>query len=445
LELAASDPQGFDVTINGDLNGKPFTCGSACTLPLPEGVGTANYNATSTSGQTASGSSTWQRDGTPPNLNLILPPLDGKNGWYVSEVDVSASASDATSGLDSVSGILDGSTSWSSFPIHFTDGIHPVVARAWDLAGNERLANEVIHVDTVPPASQFTSHSNGQLVQGNVVLTGKVEDATSGAAGGELSPDGTHWQTVSMGTHATWSFTWHTNEVSNGQYTLQIRGMDQAGNIGDAASLTLIVDNGPPSVSITERWWIWESGQLKVAPNHFPIASVRVTINDLQNRWPAVEIKFDPGKTSDTVSWNRRFADGTIAPSGEYRVVAVACDIHDLCGNDTGLIEIPIAATSTVTLSPSPTTTPTQPARVTFTVTQTPATPVPMLVTPLPKISPKPAQSLPFWQLLGLLGLFLVISSVSVIDPRPVALHQLNKIFKQISNQNTLDTSKDDD
>jgi hypothetical protein len=220
--------------------------------------------------------------------------------------------------------------------------------------------------------------------------------------------------------------------------------MDQAGNIGDAASLTLIVDNGPPSVSITERWWIWESGQLKVEPNHFPIASARVTISDLQNRWPAVEIKFDPEKTSDSVSWNRRFADGTIAPSGEYRVAAVACDIHDLCGNDTGLIEIPIAATSTVTLSPSPTATSTPPARVIFTVTQTPVTPVSMLFTPLPKTSPKPPQSLPFWQLLGLLGLFLVISSVSVIDPRPVALHQLEEIFKQISSQNTLDTSKDD-
>ena len=38
-----------------------------------------------------------------------------------------------------------------------------------------------------------------------------------------------------MGTGDTWSFTWHTNEVPNGQYTLQMRGMDQAGNVGDAS------------------------------------------------------------------------------------------------------------------------------------------------------------------------------------------------------------------
>jgi hypothetical protein len=87
LELTASDPQGFDVTITGDLNGVPFTCGSSCDLPLPEGTGTANYTVTSTSGRTASGLSTWQRDGTPPDLEVSLPPVDGRNGWHVSEVD----------------------------------------------------------------------------------------------------------------------------------------------------------------------------------------------------------------------------------------------------------------------------------------------------------------------------------------------------------------------
>ncbi len=113
--------------------------------------------------------------------------------------------------------------------------------------------------------------------------------------------------------------------------------MDQAGNVGDPASITLIVDNGPPAVSITERWWIWETGELKVSPNHFPIASVQVTIRDPQNRWPAVVMSFDPDKGTDSISWNRHFADGTLAPSGEYPVVAVACDVHGLCGRDTGM------------------------------------------------------------------------------------------------------------
>ena len=210
----------------------------------------------------------------------------------------------------------------------------------------------------------------------------------------------------------------------------------------------MVVDNGPPAVSITERWWIWETGELKVLPNHFPIASVQVTIRDPQNRWPAVVMSFNPDKGTDFISWNRRFADGTLAPSGEYPVVAVACDIHDLCGRDTGIIVIPTMATSTATITPSPTAKITMTPRATFTATQMPATPTLILVVPSPEISPEPNQptkSIPFWQLLGLLGLFLVIASASVVDPRPAALDRLRESICLISNQNNIDSSKDDE
>lgn len=449
LELAASDPQRFDVTISGDLNGVPFTCGSSCNVPLPEGTGTANYAALSTSGRSASGSSTWQRDGTPPVLNLILPPVDGRNGWYVSEVDVSATATDAVSGLSSISGSMDESATWIPFPIHFTDGVHPVFTNARDVAGNEVTVSEVIRVDTIAPVSQITSHLNGNVVQGDVLLAGRLQDITSGVASGELSLDGgTTWHAVSMDGGNDWSFDWHSNEVPNGQYTLLMRGQDRAGNIGAPVSITLVVDNGPPSVSITERWWIWESGKLKVSPNHFPIASVKVTISDPQNRWPAVVVNFDPEKVLSTISWDRRFGDGTLAPPGEYRVEAVACDIHDLCGSDTGEIAIPFAAASTVTVTPSLTPTLTVTPQATIIPTQKLATPTMVLVTPLPGTPSAPAQpgkSIPFWQLLTLLGLFLVISSASVVDPRPAALDRMRESIRLISKQNDIDTSKDEE
>ena len=196
----------------------------------------------------------------------------------------------------------------------------------------------------------------------------------------------------------------------------------------------MVVDNGPPAVSITERWWIWEVGKLKVSPNHFPIASVKVTIRDPQNRWPAVVMSFDPDKDTDSISWNRRFADGTLAPSGEYPVVAVACDIHDLCGRDTGIIVIPTMATSTATMTPSPTATMTQTPYATSTATQKPPTPTPVLVTPSPEKPAQPVRTLfPLWQLIGLLGLFMVIASASVVDPRPAALDRLRETFKMIS------------
>ena len=445
LELAASDPQGFEVSISGDLNGDLFTCGSSCSLSLPEGVGTAHYRVTSASGRIANESSTWQRDGTPPLLNMVLPSLDGRQGWYITEVDVSASASDAISGLYSISGSMDEGATWNSLPIHLTDGVQPVAIRAQDAAGNETMVSDVIHVDTAPPVSQFTSHTGGQVVQGNVPLSGKLEDETSGVDGGELSLDSAAWQPVSLEAGEVWSYSWNTMTLQNGPYSLQIRGTDQAGNLGDAAKITLFVDNTPPQVTLTDRWWIWEAGRLSVAPNYFPIASVQVTISDPQDRWPAVVLDFDPHDIPGSISWDRRFADGTLAPSGEYRVLARACDIHDRCGSDIGIIAIPFASTWTATLTPSPTATLTMTPQAISTSTQEPAIPTPLLATPSPEIPSEPDQptrSLPLWQLVGLVGLFLAIASASVVDPRPAALDRLRESFDPLSNQDRVGPSK---
>jgi hypothetical protein len=435
LELSASDPQGFDLTITGDLNGVPFKCGSSCTLPLPEGMGTAAYMVTSTSGRTDSGMSTWQRDDTPPELNPFLPPVDGRNGWYVSEVELSASATDTVSGLSILNGSLDGGTTWISFPVHFTNGDHQVLIHARDVAGNETAVSRSIRVDTVPPTAQITSHSNGEVVQGSVLLGGTLEDEMAGPAGGEISTDdGMTWQTVSMGAGNTWSHVWASNEAPNGEYTIQMRGMDQAGNVGEVVSITLLVDNGPPSVSITERWWIWETGELRVSPNHFPLASVEVAIGDPQDRWPALVMELKPGKTSYPVKWDRRFGDGTLAPSGEYMTIAVACDVNGLCGQDAGMIVIPSVAASTATLTPSPTATNTLVPTATPTLAPMLPTPVTVVETPLPeKPRELPHSAFPLWQVIGLLGLFFVIASASVVDPRPQALDRLGETFRIMS------------
>lgn len=435
LELTASDPQGFAVTINGDLNGVPFTCGNSCSLPLSEGTGTANYMVTSTSGRTASGVSTWQRDQTPPDLVVSLPPVNGRNGWHVTEVDLSATATDVISGLSSLLASADDGTTWVTLPIHFTDGSYSVLIHARDVAGNEVTVSKVILVDTITPIAQITSHSNGEVVQGEVRLSGSLMDGTSGPEGGEVSVDaGNTWQEVSMSAGDGCSFIWLSDEVPNGDYTIQMRGRDRAGNLGDVVSVRLTVDNASPSVSITERWWIWESGNLRVSSNHFPIASIRVTIRDPQKRWKDTVLEFDPGRNSYLVKWDRRFGDGTLGPAGEYQVLAVACDVNGLCGQDVGRIVIPETATSTATLTPLPTATITLSPPVTPAATQVLSTPTLVLITPIPEKTPEPIHfSLPLWQFIGLMGLFMVIASASVVDPRPKALERLGETFKNIS------------
>jgi hypothetical protein len=47
LELTASDPQSYSLTVSGTIGGTPFSCsGTSCSEPLPEGTGSASFTAT---------------------------------------------------------------------------------------------------------------------------------------------------------------------------------------------------------------------------------------------------------------------------------------------------------------------------------------------------------------------------------------------------------------
>jgi carbohydrate-binding DOMON domain-containing protein len=91
-------------------------------------------------------------------------------------------------------------------------------------------------------------------------------------------------------------------------------------------------------------------------------------------------------------------------------------------------------ATSTVTLTPSPTATSTLTPSATPIPTQILPSATPVFVTPIPEKTPEPSRSsFPLWQVLGLLGLFLVVASASVVDPRPKALGRLGETFRVMS------------
>jgi len=136
----------------------------------------------------------------------------------------------------------------------------------------------------------------------------------------------------------------------------------------------------PPRVSIPDCWWIWESGELRVFPGPLPVKSIEIRISDSQRRWPKVIRKYPGGNAPDSISWDRRFADGILAPPGEYEVDVIVCDLDGRCGHDTGLIIIPNAPTTTVTGTTYPTVTSTE---MSVSTVSSPATPTLKLPTPL--------------------------------------------------------------
>ena len=105
---------------------------------------------------------------------------------------------------------------------------------------------------------------------------------------------------------------------------------------------------------------------------------------------------------------------------------------------------IPFVASSTSSPTSLPTMTLTTPLQITSTATKFPASPTPVLITPS-LVIPVPPLSLPLWQIIGLAGLWIVITSVSITDPRPAALDRMRDILDQISNQDLQNSSKDDE
>lgn len=185
---------------------------------------------------------------------------------------------------------------------------------------------------------------------------------------------------------------------------------------------------------------------LQITSRTYPIASVKLTISDPQDRWPAVKMEMDPRTKFEMVIWDRRFADGTLAPSGEYPVQARVCDDHNLCASAVGRISIPDGNWQTATPTWTPTTTSTISPSITPTQTRITASPTSVAATPSPTPTPPTPHSTswPFWQILGLIGLMLVIVSGSIVDPRPMALRRLGETLEQISRRNNTNSSQDE-
>ena len=197
LSLSASDPQGYTLTISGDIGGTPFTCaiGKTCSQNLPEGNGKINYSVTaSESGLSANGTTTWKRDITSPTVNPIIPSPDGFNDWFKTAPTVSVSGSDVLSGY-AYGLISDNGGDWRFNDISITsDGIHSLTFQVADIAGNIATTTRTVSVDkTLPQIAVWgwygKNGSNGWWK--NLVLSGVAcYDATSGVDSCLVSDNG---------------------------------------------------------------------------------------------------------------------------------------------------------------------------------------------------------------------------------------------------------------
>jgi hypothetical protein len=247
LDLSASDPQGSQVIISGDVNGIVFVCpvgATTCSIPLSEGAGNANYRVDAAStGLFAIGTTTYLLDSSTPQLNGSVSGVVGTNGWYKSNVTLTVAASDAVSGIASTSATIDDeSQTVYSAPIVLTDGIHTVVLTTTDNAGHVTQTTQTFNIDTVTPVLNVSlsgSMGTNNWYISDVTVTPSASDSGSGLASLEATIDGGPWTVVN-----------NPLPFTDGIHSFQFRATDNAGNITESGG-TLNIDTTTPALNLT--------------------------------------------------------------------------------------------------------------------------------------------------------------------------------------------------
>lgn len=311
----------FEYALNGSA-WSPYTA----PLILADGSHSVSFWAQDKAGLVKQVDQNYHIDTRAPQIAGSISGTPGINGWYVSEVILSASAADILpgSGVDLFTYNIDsaGEVSYVD-PIIIPDGIHHIKLTVQDKAGLTFSTEQVISVDTVYPSlhveTVFLLWNKGKLT-----LNGTSNDSGSGISKIEVSTNaGKTWQ-AAAGTDS-WSYEWDTTKGPDRIHTVLVRVTDKAGLATDQ-TLNVGVDNDSPMISLPASWLQWDTVTLDVWDEGSGLSEARIEIRDPDGRWPSRVIQLNLKQFPMQFKWDRRFGDNTIAPDGEYEVTVSAVD-----------------------------------------------------------------------------------------------------------------------
>ena len=220
--------------------------------PVPDGAQTAYVRARDFNGHETVVWHGFTVDTTPPTVSIGFPN-DG-DLFLGTEVTMRWSASDATSGIDTVAVSADSApyvvVSGSSYRFTaLSGGQHTLCVKATDRVG--WFSEACIHVttDATPPIVSLTSPGNGSyLASATVVLQWEVTDSESGLSSQAVCRDSCGWIDVGTGAR-TYSFT----NVPQGSHTFYLRVVNGVGQVTQVYR-TATVDLTSPVVSISSPY-----------------------------------------------------------------------------------------------------------------------------------------------------------------------------------------------
>lgn len=222
---------------------------------LPDGNNTINYRATDVAGNIEpSNTLSVRADNTPPitAMDIGTPKFTGADGTvYITPLtDITLSASDLLSGVMKTEYRI-GNGQWITYaPFRMTgEGRWTVYCRSTDNMGNtETEKSQSLVIDSTPPVTDISTgepkfvSSDGKLsVSGNTRFTLNASESLSGVSLTEYMIDSGQWTSYASPFALS----------SDGNHTIEYRSRDNVGNIETAKSLSVIMDNTPPSTNIS--------------------------------------------------------------------------------------------------------------------------------------------------------------------------------------------------
>jgi len=329
------------------------------TTAVSDGTHTIEAQATDKAGNTSTiASVTVTVDNTDPTVTITSP---ANNATVAGTVTIEGTASDPNSGTvatvevriedssgsavvnwTAASGTANWSYDWDTSGA--ADGDYTIKVRATDGVGNQgETSISVTLANAQKPDVAITSPSNNDRVSGSVSVSGTATpQGTATITLVQVRIDGGSWQDAT-GTD-TWSWNWDTTAVSDGTHTIEARATDSNGLNSDAVSVTVVVDNTAPTVTITSPSdGDYVAGTVTIEgtasdPNSGTVATVEVRVEDSSGNavvdWTAA---------GGTTNWSYNWDTSGLADGG-YTIKARATDAQN---NTSAAVSISVTLDNT--------------------------------------------------------------------------------------------------
>ena len=197
----------------------------------------------------------------------ITPLYDDGSTNYISGVStISAPMTDAGTGvngstcaysIDGGNNLNTDSTSWDGTNCVFTNvstiGATGINVSAQDNVPHPSVINPVnvpVTVDSTAPTASITFPPTGTSLRGAVTITADALDTESGVAKVEFYHSSINPTLIGEDATSPYSMDWDTTSVSDGSHNIYIKAYDNVGNSTDFISISVIIDNNPPTISL---------------------------------------------------------------------------------------------------------------------------------------------------------------------------------------------------